>query len=267
MAETLRMDLHALPGSGETHREDDESAGHLTPHPGARLRTQLGLAAHRPRVDTKTVAAPGRPDPRLVLLWDRESPQARSYRVLRHRLLNLDDPRVVGITSAQASEGKTSVAFNLAMAIAEEVVSRVLLVEANVRSPVLAELFDFVPPACFAEQTASLRSSDTLWSFAELSGTKLHIAAVEPSGSRPAFDRVLFGAAMAQLRHAYDYVIVDTPPALDSADVNVVAEGVDGLVFAARARKSSRRALAKAIAQVRPTPVLGLALIESREAA
>src|SRR5580700_9675186 len=80
-------------------------------------------------------------DARCVMLTQPVSPQARSYRLLRHQLLTHLDPRVVVVTSALNGEGKTTCAINLALCIAEETLASVLLLEANPHRPSLAQVF------------------------------------------------------------------------------------------------------------------------------
>jgi Mrp family chromosome partitioning ATPase len=213
-------------------------------------------------VDAWPVDAPTAADPRLAVFQRPDSAQAKAYRVLRHRLLGLDNPRVVLVTSAVAGEGKSAVAANLALALAEEVTTRVLLVEANAKRPSLSALFQFIPPRCFLEQVAELAVTQPRWTVAELMGTRLHLAAIDPDSSHPrSIDRVLFAAAMRQLRRSYDYVIIDGPAALETADVNAAADAADGTLLVSIAKKSSRRALARALEQLKPAPILGVALL------
>src|SRR5206468_2890279 len=60
-----------------------------------------------PLIHVESIAAPERVDPRVVLLSDPASDAARSYRLLRHRLFGLGDPRTIAVTSARTGEGKT----------------------------------------------------------------------------------------------------------------------------------------------------------------
>ena len=99
-------------------------------------------------------------DDRLVMLRESQSARARSYRLLRHRLLSASDPRIVAVTSARAGDGKTTCALNLALAIAEDVMTRVLLLEANLQRPCLGRLLGFEPetPSESTTRPADMRS-------------------------------------------------------------------------------------------------------------
>jgi Mrp family chromosome partitioning ATPase len=229
----------------------------------APVQQQVGEYWRAPDVDAWPVDRPTSPDERLVLLGAPESAQAKAYRVLRHRLMALENPRVIAVTSAKPGEGKTTCAINLALALAEEVTARVLLVEANPRRPAVARLFGFVPPTCFLQQLDSLTSTHSRWTVVELMDTRLHMAAAAEDAQHHPMDRVLFAAAMRQLRRSYDYIVVDTPSVLESADVNAVADAADGVLLVSRAKKSSRKALARSIEQLNPSPILGVALLDS----
>src|SRR5262245_27156568 len=88
----------------------------------------------------------------LPLLHDPMSAAATSYRVLAHRRRRAGDPRIIAVTSARRSEGKTSCAANLAVALAEQGRTMVLLCEANRQRPSLARVFDYEVEACFEAQ-------------------------------------------------------------------------------------------------------------------
>ena len=89
-------------------------------------------------------------DDRLIFWQKRTSDTAAAFRLLRQRLIERGDPRVVLCTSAGRREGKTTLAANLAMAYAELGRHRVLLLEASFRVAALGEVFGFLPPRGFA---------------------------------------------------------------------------------------------------------------------
>ncbi len=204
-------------------------------------------------------------DRRLILLREPDSLRAASYRVLRHRLAEQGDPRVIAVSSARAIEGKTTCAANLALALGECGRARVLLVEANLRSPSLAALFGFRPPVCFAEQLDQHRERpEEPWSVVEVAPPGLHIAAVQPGTTRPLIDGLAFSIAIDMLRRTgYDYIVVDTPPVLGCADVNLVADFVDGVVLTTWARRSVTRDLQRAVEQLSPARLLGVTLLDA----
>jgi Mrp family chromosome partitioning ATPase len=227
-------------------------------------------------------------DERLVLWRERDSTTSASFRLLRQRLIERGDPRAVLCTSATPREGKTRLAVNLALAYAELGKHRVLLIEATFRSASLGEVFGFKPPRGFAGQLARHRSRPTdPWVVVQIGTSPLYVMAAEPrccphcasvisdeakfcgqcgksvpEGATAALDAVAFSSAMQRFRETFDYLIVDAPPVLSGADVNVIQDAADAIVFATSKGRSEARGLRRAIAQVAPAPVAAVALFE-----
>jgi Mrp family chromosome partitioning ATPase len=212
-----------------------------------------------------TAELPHELDPRLVMLSDPYSQRAASFRGLRYKLAS-GDKRVIAVTSAEVGEGKTTCAVNLAIALGEGGGAKVLVVEANFRSPQFMRLFGFRPPEGFAAQLANHRTSPKEpWAVIELVGPRIHVLAVdETAPSPPVLDHVAFSVAMARLKSAgYDFIVIDTPPALGGADVNLIVDAVDGVLIAARARRSTGRAVRKTIEHLSPATILGVVLMDA----
>ncbi len=93
-------------------------------------------------------------------------------------------------------------------------------------------------------------------------GPATHVL-VEREGG-PAYPDTLysthFRGAIERLSHSYDWVIVDTPSVLGSGDANVVEEAVDGMIVAARSRKSKGADLRAAIRQLGTNKAVGVVL-------
>jgi receptor protein-tyrosine kinase len=228
-------------------------------------------------------------DDRLILWRERDSPTAGSIRLLRQRLLERGDPRVVLCTSAGSREGKTTLAVNLALAFAELGKHRVLLIEASFRATSLGEIFGFKPPRGFISQLARHRSHpNDPWVVVQIGTLPLYVMAAEPrccphcaaviseqaarfcgacgkrvaSDATAALEAVTFGAAVNRFRQAFDYLVVDAPPVLSGGDVNLIQDTADAIVFATRRGRSEARNLRRAIEQVAPAPVAAVALLE-----
>ncbi len=204
-------------------------------------------------------------DPNIVLLSDAHSDRADAYRALRRKLASSGNPQVIAVTSADAGEGKTTCAINLALAMRETSHGKVLLIEANGYSPAIAKLLGFETPECFYDQLASRREDPRKpWVAVEVM-PKLHIMAVDPTIKRaPQFEPLAFGHGMARLKLAgYEYILLDTPSVLGTFEVNLIADNVTGVLFTAITMKSKRSHLRKAIEQITPAPVLGVLVLDS----
>jgi Mrp family chromosome partitioning ATPase len=225
-----------------------------------------GTDAAMPEVQVRARALEGQLDRRLALLVDPDSERSAAFRVLRHHVIAAARPQVIVVTSPGAGEGKTTVAVNLALALGECGRAKVALVEAHVRRPQLSRLLGITPGWCFAEQLAAHRAQPHQpWAMIELAAIGLHVAplarTVEP---RQLLDGLAFGIAMEQLRLAgYDHVVVDTPPVLGSAEVNMMVEATDVILLVARARRSTARDLQRAIDQLATPKIAGTVLLDA----
>jgi Mrp family chromosome partitioning ATPase len=220
-----------------------------------------------PQIDLTQHHLPnGEPDPSLVLMSEPDSERSAAFRVLRHHLLEIGRPQVVIVSSPETGDGKTTTAINLALALAECGRAKTLLVEAHVRRPRFTSIFKFVPPWCFAEQLAAHRHQPAMpWSLIDIPQLWLHLAAVNSQiAQTQLLDGPAFAIAMERLRLAgYDHIVVDAPPVLGSADVNLMADAADSVVFALRARRSTTRDLRRAIEQLGDKKIAGTILLEN----
>jgi Mrp family chromosome partitioning ATPase len=200
----------------------------------------------------------------LVMLTDPTGKRADAYRALRHQLTRSGDPRVIGVTSAGRKEGKTTAAINLAASLREGARGRVLLLEANTRAPSISTMLGFQPPICFAEQLARHRTQPLEpWVAAEPLAP-LHVMAVDPKVKHsPLIDPIAFSIAIDRLRLAgYDYIVVDTSPVLESADVNLIADSLDGILMTVLAKRSDSKSLKRAMNQLGAMTFIGTIFLE-----
>jgi Mrp family chromosome partitioning ATPase len=229
------------------------------------LSPHTKLVSGLPQIDLTQHHLPDeKPDDRLALVIDPDSERSAAFRVLRHHLLEHGRPQVVIVSSPQSGDGKTTTAVNLALALAECGRAKTLLVETHVRRPQLTEIFRFVPPWCFAEQLAAHRNQPMLpWSLVEIPQLWLHVAAVSPRIEKTQLlDAPAFAIAMERLRLAYDHIVIDAPPVLGSADVNLMSDAADAVLLAVHARRSTARDLRKSIEQVGSSKVVGTVLVQ-----
>lgn len=208
-------------------------------------------------LDITTGAAPTPVDARLVLLKHPSSARADAFRLARHRLQQRNDPRLLAVTSAAPGEGKTTLAANLALAIAEEHGPSVVLLDTHRARPALAELFGVAPGANV------LVPGPRGYPLHRVEGTELLVGlgSGQP-GPMTQADRDALRVALTDLRLVFDYVLVDCGPALDGMDVHWIGELVDGVAFAVRRGATDRRSLRRAIDGLMPIPLAGAVLLD-----
>ena len=154
--------------------------------------------------------------------------------------------RTVLVTSTQPTEGKTVVAANLAMSLAQTG-QRVLLVDADMRKPRQHELLE-------TEQAPGL--SSLLAGEAQAnSAIRQHTAPnlwVLPSGPVPPNPAELLGSArfkslLSTLHQQFDWVVLDSPPVMAVADASVIAHLTTGVVFVVGSEQVTRHAARNAV--------------------
>jgi Mrp family chromosome partitioning ATPase len=140
----------------------------------------------------------------------------------------------------------------------------VLLLEMNLRYPSLARVLGFRPPVCFGDQLEFHRTHPMQpWVVVENLSPHLHVAAVSPdTQARALVDGPAVAIAIEQLRAAdYHYIVLDCPPVLGSADLNLLTEHVDGVLFSMWLRRSRLRQLRRAMDQIGREKVIGSVLV------
>jgi polysaccharide biosynthesis transport protein len=228
----------------------------------------LGSVTDLPLLGSIGVLASGA-ERRAVVAAEPHSSQAESFRQLRTNLQFVEiggDRRharaqVVATTSSVAGEGKSTVATNLALALAETG-ARVLLVDADLRRPTVADVLGLEAGAGLT--TVLLGQATTEEVLQEWGTAGLQVLTSGPLPPNPS--ELLGSAAMQALvdrwRDDYDHVVLDVPPLLPVADAAILARVADGtavVVGAGTVRRPQLSAALQSLANV-GARVLGVVL-------
>ena len=152
--------------------------------------------------------------------------------------------RVIVVTSTTAEEGQEAVAANLAVVMAKTGV-KTLLLDCDFRAPVMQELF----------QLPNRGLTDCLTAGADYHEFVQHVADADldivTGGTAVAnVGELLSGRPMQELlqavRSEYDYVFVNTPPVLASADAISVSGKADGVIMVIASGKNEAKLINKA---------------------
>ncbi len=187
--------------------------------------------------------------PVVVALREPHSPASEAFRSLRTALLAARAEhglQAVMVTSATDEEGKTTTAVNLATVLAQAG-QRVLLVSADLRRPNAHEYFGLPRwPGLTDALAGDIAWQEAIQAAPDVPG--LAVLAAGAGAERPA--EVLQSPEMERFlqeqRGLQDFLVLDCPPLLLVADALGLARMVDGVLFVADARSTTRAAIAEA---------------------
>lgn len=202
-----------------------------------------------------------RPEQRLIVHTDPRGPATDRFRFLRMRLREL---RAAGklqsllVTSPLAHDGRTTVVLNLATTLAEHGKRPVLVVEADLQHGNLPrhlglENWNGVA-TCLQNDACPLkmiRRLDPLgWCLLPAGETRRNAAELLQT---PAF-----GNLMQRVAPHFDWILVDSPPAVPLTDAVSLQHHVDATLLVVRAGQTPREALEQTVAVLGRTKICGV---------
>jgi capsular exopolysaccharide synthesis family protein len=156
---------------------------------------------------------------------------ADEYRRLRASLAGISDLHTILVVAGRHQEGTTRTAIGLASTLAAEQGPRVLLFEANLRSPSFASLLPLGNGPGVSDVLSSHARPDEVVTRVDV----MNLCVVH-AGTRPvAVDCEAIGHLVSQLSPQFDFTILDVPPVNRYADAAVLAAKVDGVILVVEA--------------------------------
>lgn len=212
------------------------------------------------RVDTERVeiAEP------LVSLLEPASFAADQYRTLRHtveRLHKESGLQVLAVSSPSPGDGKTITTLNLAGALAQGRDARVIVMDADLRRPSVAEYLGLTSQRLPGLSEAILDPKYDLGRAARR--IERFNLSVVPAGSPQTASYELLNSPrledlLKEARGLYDYVLIDTPPLVPLPDCRLIGRWADGFLVVVGAHKTPRRLLVEALGPLDPAKVIGV---------
>jgi len=211
------------------------------------------------------VAKKKKPEELRFFLDAPSSPEAEALRSLCNSMMlaNFDQsPQVLLVVSSFPGEGKTTVAMNLAMAMARQ--GSTCIVDADLRRGRVASAFG-IPSR--SGLTDVLEGSIPLDQALVNTPNVAQLSAVPSHSGNPNAGQLVCSEAMREvvreLRGRFQYVIIDTAPLLPFADGQALSTIVDGLVFVGRSGVTTRDAVRRSLEllqQVHGAPIMQFVL-------
>ena len=242
-------DLGNFPTAGEWELREAEAQ-----------RPSVPLTAARERSGRRRVA--GSSIERLVISGALEGLAVEQYRRLAavlHHAQAARNIKIVMVASAEPAEGKSLTAANLALTLSESYKRRVLLVDADLRSPSLDIIFQ-VP--CGNGLSESLRSRDA----EPLNVVNLSSSlSLLPGGNADADPMASLTSGRMQeileeAANSFDWVILDTPPVGLMTDAHLLAAMADATVLVIAAGSAPCEAVQRAIDSIGRDKIAGVVL-------
>ena len=181
-----------------------------------------------------------------------KSVAAEAYRSLRTNIQysSFDNKyQTLVVTSANPGEGKTTVAGNLALALAQGE-SKVLLVDCDMRRPSIHKTFKISNTYGISDL---LVGNKKLESVANKYNDNLSIV---PAGKIPPNPAEMLAskamtAFLEEMKNYFDYIVLDTPPLQAVTDAQVLSTKVDGSLIVVRAGVTKKDAVHNAVSIIK----------------
>ena len=199
---------------------------------------------------------------RIVMLADPQSVAGQQYGILALKLrrrMEESGGKVLVVTSATGAEGKSVTAVNLALALASCVSGKVLLIDADLRLPQVADRLGINPEKGLGDwlKNSAGEAKDYVTQAEDLDVIS---GGLKPSDPVAVLASPRMREILAQLRQTYECIVIDSPPVVPVADSHVLAELGDGVLVVVRAGRTRPELFRRALESLETAKVLGVVL-------
>lgn len=189
----------------------------------------------------------GRIYPRMF--WSQtQTAEAEAIRALRAALFvsrSSPAPQVVLVSSANAGEGKTTIALNLSCVLAQQ--SKTCLVEGDLRRPMIERALGLDPHVGLEQVlTGKVSLNDALVAAGDIPGLTILPAASLTRNPADLLASAGMVSVVSQLGQEFDYVVIDSPPVIPFSDARSLASLSDAVILVSRYGRTTRTAMCRA---------------------
>lgn len=200
----------------------------------------------------------------LALGTDEHTLAAEAYRKLRTnlRFVRADRPRAIAVTSPSPAEGKSVTASNLALAMAQQGQS-VLIIDADLRRPVQHKIFNVQRSPGLSDIVVGLvEPMSAIQAYGEMPNMYVITCGTEAPNPAELLGSEAFQRLVSSMLDKFDTVVIDTPPVMLVTDAAVIGSICDGVIIVAEAGRTERGVLAAAVNELRHArgSVIGIVL-------
>lgn len=226
--------------------------------PGSQAGPNRSSAAQTSRFYSKA-------DRNLVTHNDPLCFESEQFKILRTMLLfpqSGKKARTIMVTSALPGEGKSFVASNLAVSLAQNINEHVLLIDGDIRKPSLHSIFGFHDNPGLSEYLSKGTPLPEL-----LLKTMVKKLSLLPGGTPPPNPAELLSSeSMSDLireardRYSDRYIVLDTPPPKMTAETAALARQVDGIILVIKSESTPKRMVEDLVGLLGKEKILGVVM-------
>ena len=190
----------------------------------------------------------GKSDIHLIAHTDPKLSVSEQYRSIRTNIqYSSVDKQIksIMITSPEASDGKSTSAANLAIVLAQQGGS-VLLVDTDLRRPTVHYSFNISNLLGLTSVLTKKMSLDQVISRTSIPNLSILTSGPIPPNPSELLDSKAMVNMMKEMHDMFEYVVFDTPPVLAVTDPQIIANKCDGVVIVVSSGKTHKDAALKA---------------------
>lgn len=172
--------------------------------------------------------------------------------------------KTILIASASHRSGSSTIAVGFATALASDFRSKVLLIDANLRSPRLHEFFNIKYHHGLSNLLTGEEEGISLLKKVGKENLYVIPCGENYSGTLALFESARFDKMLKVMREKFDYVIIDAPPVNGYAESKVMGKKADGVILVVESGKTRRQVASRAKQELEEAGAKVLGIILNR---
>ena len=178
-------------------------------------------------------------EPEKQYIADQRSTFAEAINTIRTGLIfsNIDNPpKSILITSTNGSEGKTTLAINLAVALSQ--MDKTLLIEMDLRKPAVGKDLDIKADMGLSDLLSGKTDANVFHQVEGAPNLSVITCGTIPPNPMELISSKRFANLLHSLRERFTHIVIDSPPTLPVSDSCVLAKMVDATIIAVKAEET-----------------------------
>ena len=204
-----------------------------------------------------------RPNRSLITLTDPNSFESEQFKSLRTNILfpaSGKPPRVIMVTSTVPGEGKSFIASNLAVSIAQDVDNHVLLVDCDLRLPTIHKNFGLMQGKGLSEYLSGGVELAPLFMKSGIKKLSILQGGHPPANPSELLSSEHMAKLIGELKHRYNdrYIILDAAPPLLVSESNALVKYTDGILLVINCGSADRKIISDLADSIGRNKILGV---------